>query len=194
VTDRNSKCWRASERKKLLLERRTSPLSRDKQLSRVWQSGVWLRWNQNQKSLLCAQDRNILRDDYSPKGSQPVISFHGTITAAFAETLGVETLHYLTSRQTGLRRKRLHLKVSQWWGNFRLFGFRPAAEYGITYQFSFAPKVRTSVAEKLDQALSSATEWQDWIEFHAACNHSHSRTNRRRYSSRYRWTARFFIM
>jgi len=40
VTDKELKVLRASEKEKLLLERRTSPLSRDKQLSRVWQIGV----------------------------------------------------------------------------------------------------------------------------------------------------------
>jgi len=40
VTDKELKVLRASEKEKLLLERRTFQLGYDKQLSRVWQIGV----------------------------------------------------------------------------------------------------------------------------------------------------------
>jgi len=71
VTDKELKVLRASEKEKLLLERRSAESRQaiikslaDRGLIEVEIKEVWL----------CAQGQEYLRDDYSPKGSQPVIS------------------------------------------------------------------------------------------------------------------------
>jgi len=119
---------------------------------------------QNQKSALCS-GQEYFAGWLRPQGSQPVISLDMNDYRRFFAEMGVETLHFLTSRRGFF----LKAPASESQPVMRKFcdysGFRPAAEYGVLTNFHLRQKLELPVAEKVRSGtLSSATEWQDWIE------------------------------
>jgi len=74
VTDKELKVLRASEKEKLLLETNVPAESRQAIIKSLADRGLIEVETKIKEVWLCAQGQEYLRDDYSPKGSQPVIS------------------------------------------------------------------------------------------------------------------------
>ena len=104
VTDKELKVLRASEKEKITPGKTNVPAeSRQAIIKSLADRGLIEVETKIKEVWLCAQGQEYLRDDYSPKGSQPVISLDmlNNYCRFLRKSVLVETLH-LTSRQNGV--------------------------------------------------------------------------------------------
>jgi len=114
VTDKELKVLRASEKEKITPGKTNVPAGLRQAIIRVWQIGVWLR-PKSKKSGSVLRTGYLLRDDYSPKGSQQSTWICWTITTAFAEIPECRDTAFNISTKWGFAASAGIWKSAQWW-------------------------------------------------------------------------------